>query len=213
MNYIIANKSFGIKLNSNGSPTTCKKSEAQIFEYSKAKNILNQMPRTLKNLKFKMESVSEFQTPAKDNIPTLKTFLDENKKVTTNQPKKIVSNTYKIPDEIQNWLDRVSSINELVGEAKERKEILVAALSNIDKEKTNVEHEIELLTGLNACDGYKKYKELKGVLCRRRVIKDELDIVNIILSSDVKEVDTINIDKFIYNLENRTFKYRTVVNA
>ena len=51
MDYVIKNhKNVYIRLNKNGTPVTCAEHEKTLFEYSKAKNILNGLPKTLRRL-------------------------------------------------------------------------------------------------------------------------------------------------------------------
>ena len=59
MDYVIvnANKNVYIRLNDKGSPETCTKQAAQKFEKSKAKNILDNLPRSLKRFHFKIQVV------------------------------------------------------------------------------------------------------------------------------------------------------------
>ena len=60
MDYVIKNhKNLYIRLNKNGSPVTCAEHEKSIFEYSKAKNILNGLPKTLKRLNFMVDPVPD----------------------------------------------------------------------------------------------------------------------------------------------------------
>lgn len=214
MDYIITNKSSGIKLDGNGSPTVCKVENAQHFEYDKARNIFQNMPKPLKNLKFSIKCVNDFQTKAKDNIPTLQTLREANRAANPHaQVKKYIDTVeYDVPKEIQFWVDKIHVCNDLIGCANDRKQELVAMLSNVDKEKSNVEHEIEMIERLNACEGYKQYKTLKDILKKRRVIKDELALVEMILEMKIQNIDVGRIDNFVYGLENRRFKYRKVAN-
>ena len=55
------NKNVFIKLDNNGFPITCVESVKGIFEYSKARNILDNIPKTLKRLNFKLEAIPEIQ--------------------------------------------------------------------------------------------------------------------------------------------------------
>lgn len=60
MNYVIKNhKDVYIRLNQNGAPVTCSEHEKGLFEYSKAENILNSLPKTLKRLNFKVETIPD----------------------------------------------------------------------------------------------------------------------------------------------------------
>ena len=171
------------------------------------------MPKSVKNLRFSIKCVNDFQTKAKDNIPTLQTLREANKAtLNTHSMQYLDTDKYDMPQEIKFWVDKVHVCNNLMGCANDRKKELVNMLSNIDKEKSNVEHEIEMIERLNACEGYKQYRVLKDVLKRRRVIKDELTLVEMILEMKIQNIDVGRIDNFIYGLENRRFKYRKVAN-
>ncbi len=77
MDYVIKNhKDVYIRLNNNGMPVTCAQHEKAIFEYSKAKNILDSLPKTLRRLNFKVEAV-------------VGTVIKENKKL----EKKVIKRT------------------------------------------------------------------------------------------------------------------------
>ena len=53
MDYCIKNnRNVYIKLNDNGCAVTCAKSQMEKFEFSKAKNILSNLPKTLKKDEF-----------------------------------------------------------------------------------------------------------------------------------------------------------------
>lgn len=71
MDYVIKNhKNVYIRLNKNGAPVTCTDHEKDIFEYSKAMNIVKSLKKSLKKLNFKVEPLPEI-TPQinKEVIP------------------------------------------------------------------------------------------------------------------------------------------------
>lgn len=213
MSYVIVNKYYGVKLDKKGKPMSCKKGDAQIFEYSKAKNICDTLPKTMKNLRFHVEPVTDFQTSTREAIVALKkTYKPEVKLDVPKNKKKLVSTEYEMPDSVQQWIEKIKTMNGLITEAQSRKDELLVALSNADKERTNIEHEIEIFSNLNASEGYKKYRELRKCLLRRRIVKDELKVVSLILDTNNQEKNVVNIDKFVNNLEHRSFTYREVVN-
>lgn len=186
-----------IKLDDCGKAVTCVKSAAQTFSDKKAKNILSSLPKTLKKFNFVIVPVSDEKT--EDTKKCIVKAVAEKKT--------IKNDSYKIPDEIVNWTERFKSCNGLIIEATARKNELFEQLSNIDKELSNCLHEIELTRSKNACDGYKEYKKIKTVLERRRVIKDELAIVQSISSCDM---DFNQIDDVVNRLKNREFTIRDV---
>lgn len=53
-----------IRLNKNGAPVTCIEHQKMLFEEIKAKNILDNLPITLRRLNFKIEAID-------DNFPKL----------------------------------------------------------------------------------------------------------------------------------------------
>lgn len=56
MDYVIKerNKNLFIRLDNNGTPVTCTESEKGLFEESKAKNILDHLPKKLRKWKFQV---------------------------------------------------------------------------------------------------------------------------------------------------------------
>lgn len=198
MHYVIinSNKNIFVRLNEKGLPETCARQEAQHFEYSKARNILDNLPRTLKKFHFRVE-------PIPDEI-THKEVVEKEEI--------IISTYYSIPDSVINWVDRVKNCNDLAKDAAKRKEELGQALSNADKELSNCLHRIELTKWKNGCDGYKEYKSVKVILEKRRRIKDELIVIQSILSSNLESMATDRIEKVVNGLGNRIFSMREVEN-
>ena len=197
--YVITNpnKKIFIRIGEEGKPETCIKNCRQLFTYDKANNILKSLPKTMKKFHFKIEKVSHVE---KD-----KEGENEDKSNVT-----CIVKPYIIPIEVQNWLDRIKGCNGLAKEAEERKKELVHQLSNVDKELSNCLHEIELFKNMNACDGYKEYKRTKNILEKRRIIKDELSVVNSILSCNLQSIATDRIQKVVDGLGKRKFRIREV---
>lgn len=140
-------------------------------------------------------------------------ITDMKEKVAIKSKEIIKSSSYQVPTNVMTWTNRVTQCNELFGDAKERKEELYECLSNIDKNLSNILHKIELQNNMNACMGYMQYKAIKECLKKRRVIKDEIYILDVILTkidgkyhipSSQKMIGSINY------LENREFRVRDV---
>ena len=109
LDYIIKNhKSVYIRLNKNGTPVTCTEYEKMLFEESKARNILNSLPKTLRRLNFKIEPISDIKSKVK------------------NIEKKILKgeNDYIISDDINKWIEKFGICDDILKEAKDRKEEL-----------------------------------------------------------------------------------------
>ena len=199
MDYVIANpnRKIYIRLDKNGRPETCTKQTAQRFEKHKASSILKNIPRTMKKFNFSLCVASE-------DIPVIEKEVKQTKKEI------IVSENYIVSDSVTQWVDRVKSFNDLARDAAKRKEELLNALSNADKDLSNYLHEIELTKWKNGCEGYKEYKSIKIILEKRRIIKDELTVVQSILDLKLESIATSRIEKIVNGLRNRTFSVREV---
>ena len=182
-------KNVFIRLNENGTPVACSDRDKTLFKESKAKNILSSLPKTLRKLNFKVEM-----------LPDIK-IKDE---------QIIQKEEYNIPEEVNRWIEKFGICDDVIQEARNRKEELVSALSNIDKELSNTLHKIELERSKNACEGFKEYKELKAILEKRRTIKDELMIISNVLNMDFRNFNAEMVNRAIVGLAKRKFSVRFV---
>ena len=197
VDYVIVNPQKTLYIRTeNGIPITCTKQNRQRFEYSKACNVLAHLPKTMHKFHFKVEPIRE---PEEEH-------LDGNIKLA----KRCIKKGYITPLEVQVWLDRVKECNGLAKDAASRKTELIQQLSNVDKELSNCLHEIELSGKMNACNGYKKYRRTKIILERRRLIKDELSVVESILTSNLQSMATDRIQRVVNGLGKRKFVIRDV---
>ncbi len=195
LDYIIKNhKSVYIRLNKNGTPVTCTEYEKTLFEESKARNILNSLPKTLRRLNFKIEPISDIKPKVK------------------NIEKKILKceNDYIISDDINRWIEKFGICDDILKEAKDRKEELNSIISNYDKAVNNWLHEVELEKKKNASGGYLKYRDIKNIVDARRKAKDEWLIINNILKMDFRNLDRDVVNKAVVGLANRRFTYRVI---
>lgn len=116
------------------------------------------------------------------------------------------NNTEKVmfAENIQLWLNKINNINGLVNDAKERKVLLEKQLQILEEERLDIEHYIEF-QNLNAAQGYKACRELKNCRIKRRSIKNELAVIDIILS---KKIINNEVYKKIQELDKRTYTPR-----
>lgn len=199
MDYVITNssrKTF-IKLDSSGKAVTCVKSAAQKFSDQKARNILSNLPKTLKKFHFTMvpmpnEPIKEIEAKCEIKVVEKTTIKKDD---------------YELSNEIVDWLNRVELCSNLIVDASSRKDELFEKLSNADKDLSNCLHEIELSNWKSGCEGYKEYKKIKTILEKRRIIKDELSVVQSISTCDI---NVEQIEKLIERLKNREFAIRDV---
>lgn len=190
LDYIIKNhKNVYIRLNKNGNPVTCTEYERTLFEKSKAKNILNSLPKTLRRLNFKIEPIPD---------------KDIEKKIIKSESK------YIVPDAINEWVEKFGICDDILKEAKKRKEELNSIISNYDKAVNNWLHEVELEKKKSASGGYLKYSDIKNIVDERRKAKDEWVIINNVLKMNFRNLDREVINKAVLGLAKRKFTYRVI---
>lgn len=196
MDYVIKNhKNLYIRLNKNGTPVTCAEYEKTLFEQSKAKNILAGLPKTLKRLNFKVEPILD---------------VGQNKLNSSEDRKTIKNENYIIPDQITQWIEKFGICDDILKEAKKRKEELVKLLSDVDKEFSNMVHEVELEEKIDMYGAWEERNKWRKNRRKRREIKDELLIISNVLKMDFRNLDRSTIDKVVRGLAKRKFIYRVV---
>lgn len=199
MEYVVCNnRGVFIRLQS-GKPVTCGEKDKQLFDKQKALNVARYLPRTLKRFHFSVQ-------PAPALIDK---GNNKQKDFCVTKPQSI-HKPYIIPAQVQSWVDRVKDCNGLALDAAKRQVVLSHDLSNIDRELSNLLHEIELSYNKNAAEGYKSYKKAKDILERRRIIKDELSVVSSILECNLSNMAANRIQKVVDNLANRKFIFREI---
>lgn len=198
MNYIIANDRVGTRLDG-GQLVTCPRASSESFPEHKARNLFKALPRVLKKFHFRLIPMSD-PSPVGDLPP-----------VQSPNTKTLIASEIALSDRIIRWQEKVHTLNGLGKEAEVRAEELQNELSNIDKVVSNITHSIEFSGKVNACEGYKLFRNLKGALIERREIKNEMIVVQAVLHSTVSDASRDQIDKVISNLQHRKFTYREVV--
>ena len=191
--YVITDGSRWITKNRNGKyvPTTCE-ALADTFGNKEANSVYNN------NLSKALKSC--FQVMKVDKPPELvKQITQENVNENTETP----SNS----ENIQYWIDKISDLNGLASEALHRKDDLLSQLSKVDQELSDIDHYIEFVN-LNAAQGYKAYKMIKDRRIIRRSIKNELEVLNIILGKKISETATDEIEKAVAGMDKRKYEPR-----
>lgn len=197
MDYVIKNhKNVFIRLNQNGKPVTCSEKDKTLFEFSKAKNIIGSLPKTLKRLNFKAEAIPE--------------TINENKVKGAVEQKTIRKENYVVSDNILEWVEKFGICDDILKEAQRRRDELSQELSKIDKQFSNLIHEIELEGRVDLYGGWIERNRIKDNREKRRSIKDELMIVSSVLRMDFRNLDRDIINKAVLGLANRKFTYRIV---
>ena len=193
--YVITDGSRWITKNRNGKyvPTTCE-ALADTFGNKEANSVYNN------NLSKALKSC--FRVMKVDKPPELVKQITQEK---VNENTETPSNS----ENIQYWIDKISDLNGLASEALHRKDDLLSQLSKIDQELSDIDHYIEFVN-LNAAQGYKAYRMIKDRRIIRRSIKNELDVLNIILGKKISETATDEIQKAISGMDKRTYEPRVL---
>lgn len=120
-------------------------------------------------------------------------------------------NTEKVmvADNIQRWIDKLNDLNGLIKEANDRKCVLEKDLLKVDMEIQDCLHYIEFMK-LNAAQGYQAYKLLKERRVRRRSIKNELQVLDIILEKKFNDSFMDDVRKRISGMDHRTYRPRAL---
>lgn len=196
MDYVIKNhKNVYIRLNKNGKAVTCTEKEKGIFEHSKAKNILDCLPKTLKKLKFKVEAVPDIVYGQK--------AIDKNV---------IKNDEYVISENITRWIEKFGKCGDILTEAEDREKQLLKELDKKDQELIDLLHIIEIEKSKDLFNGWQLYKRIRENRINRRSIKDELLIVENVLKR-IKNISFLHrekIQKAIDGLFNRKYKFRII---
>ena len=174
-------------------PTSCE-ALADVFSNKQATGIFqSNLSKALKSV-FRVQKIDE---PSK--------LIKQISQETAQKNTEMVSTD----ENIKRWIDKIDGLNGLATEALHRKDELVQQLSKVDQELSDVNHYIEFCN-LNAAQGYKAYKMIKDRRIKRRSIKNELQVVDIILSKKISETATDEIKKAIAGMDQRTYEPRVL---
>lgn len=193
--YVITDGSRWIMRNRNGKyvPTSCE-ALADTFSNKAVNNLYNNsLPKALKSVFY----IQKIDTPP-DNV----------KQITQSE---VENNTEKVmvAENIQKWIDKITDLNGLATDALHRKEVLCEELSFVDRELSDINHYIEFCN-LNAAQGWKAYKMIKERRIKRRSIKNEIQILNIILDKKISDTVTNEILESMSKMDKRTYEPRVM---
>lgn len=196
MDCVIRNhKNVYIKLNKNGTAITCPESEKGLFEESKAKNIVDCLPKTLRRLNFRVVAIPDIS-------PNKKTIGEKDNK----------REEYIPSENITRWIEKFGKCGDILDEAEEREKQLLKDLKDNDRELIDILHIIEIEKSKDMFSGWKIYKCIRNNRTERRSIKDELLIVENVLSQ-IKNISCLHrerIRKAIDGLFTRKYTFRIV---
>lgn len=202
MNYVIKNhKNVFIRLDKNGTPVACTEHDKTLFEFSKANNILKSLPKILKRQNFKVEPMPEI-------LP------NENKEVIETIKQTVIENgDHELSESVSRWIDRFGECFDVFDNAKQILKSLKSGLENKDKELLDILHSIELEPPKDLYNGWKLYKRIKENRKSRRIIKDEIYIIEKVLEKINPSylcLQREQIQKAVDGLFTRKYRFRIV---
>lgn len=200
MDYVIKNhKNVYIKLNHNGMPVTCAEHEKTLFEQSKAKNILDSLPKTLRRLNFRVEAIPDIQ-------PQI------NKEVVNEIKKEVIENgNYELSENIIRWVDRFGSCYDVLKDAEQTLRESIKELERSDQELLDILHSVELETPKDLYNSWKIYKSIRENRKKRRITKDEILIIkNVLEKINPSCLKREQIQKAVDGLFGRKYTFRIV---
>lgn len=186
-------------------PTT-NKNVADIWESKqKAVNVLNSCVN--KNLRDRyMVMEIEVEKPKKTVEQVIKVRSYENLKPNNEAAKRII-NSPIVDNDLETIKDKLAKLYNYVQSSEERQKELANALSDVDKEISDIHHYIEF-GKFNCYQGWLAFSMLRNRLKQRRKIKDELTIINQLGESIIDLNALNNIQKGIERLDSRTYQPR-----
>lgn len=109
-------------------------------------------------------------------------------------------------DDLKSTINNLSSkLSTLQG----NKEWLLEEESNLDKQISDILHFIEF-NSFSASEGYKLCKALKELRLKRREVKNELELINIINMHNCTHIANGNTNKAISGIENKKYAPRVL---
>lgn len=193
--YVIGNGKGYIAKDSLGRFTiTTNLTIAEIYSHDKAENVYKSS--ISKSYKARGYKVVKLDDDAPDDV----------KQITT---KELRENTEKVlvVGNIRKWLDKIADLNGLATDALHRRTELIEQLSKVDRELSDIAHYIEF-NNLNAAQGYKAYKMEHERRTIRRSIKNEIQVLDIILDKKISETVTDEINKAVAGMDRRSYEPR-----
>ena len=197
MDYCIKNnKNIYIKLDDTGRPVTCAKSVKGKFEYSKARNILNNLPKVMRNMHFSLQPIPDIKPKEEVKEKTIKNRDD-----------------YVLSENIVQWVYKFGACADVLDEARKRQEELINDLHIKDKELLDILHIIEIERPKDLYNGWLLYKRIRENRKLRREIKDELIIIgNVLKEINPTYLQRNKVQSAIDGLFNREYTFRIIDN-
>lgn len=199
MKYVITNGN--LFLDNRSRPK--KRNEAKVFDTKDLadKYFKSSVSKVLKNIGFKVEK-DEYKS---DN--NVDSDVSNSNALIDNSNDKI-NNGYS-PVDITSLQNTINSLSNQLTTLKGNKAWLIDMESEVDKEISDIMHFIEF-NNFSASEGYKLCKAIKDLRLRRRRIKNELELINIVNMHTLNNVALGHTNKAITGLDKKQYTPRVL---
>lgn len=164
---------------------------AKVFDEQKARNLIKKPPHNMRQYKFELEPLVEKKTELEIKQEQILMKAAEHAKKTgyyteiKNENKSKEESEVNNVNNIDNWLKKLNNCNGIKREAQERLDYLNQKLSLIDQAQDIILHMIEKNEHPNAPTAYKQRMKILEIRKKRRKIKNEMIIVQMIVTNDL----------------------------
>lgn len=170
---------------------------------NKASNVLANCVNKNFRDRYKVVEIEEDTTPKKAAKGKIKVTVKPHDNAAMH-----IGNEAIEENKICDLTENIESFVDFVQSTEQRKETLLSALSDVDKEISDINHYIELGDSFNAYQGWLAFNMLRNRLKKRRKIKDELYILTQLGECKVNSAMLEDIKNSIGNLDSREYKPR-----
>ena len=164
---------------------------AKVFDEQKARNIIKKPPHNMRQYKFEIEPLVEGKSEQEIKQEQILMKATEHAKKTgcyteiKNENKPKTKSEVNDVNGIDNWLKKLNNCNGIKKEAQERLDYLSEKLSLIDQAQDIILHMIEKNEHPNAPTAYKQRMKILEIRKKRRKIKNEMIIVQMIVANNL----------------------------
>lgn len=201
MDYIIGNGTKYINCDITGKYQLCDKGMAKTFTEKAANGFIRHTPKQFRKYHMRMFPVcekSEHEIKQEQILMKAAKHAKKSGCVINKNKTEVKSEEYSTG----RWLNKLRTCNKIKSEAQERLDYLYEKLSLIDQAQDVMLHVIENNSHPNAFDAYKERMKLLEIRKKRRELKDELTVVQIIVSNDVSSKMCDHLASTISGLKN-----------
>lgn len=153
--------------------------------------------KAFKRLGFQIKSINENEVNIQS--PVLNVNNNSNNKINSSYTKVDI-------DELK---ENINSLSDKLTTLKGNKDWLIDMESEVDKEISDIMHFIEFYS-FSASEGYKLCKAIKDLRLRRRKIKNELQLIDIVNVHTLNNVALGQTNKAITGLDNKKYAPRVL---